>query len=55
MGWQRTVGIAAGGVLGATIRWTVLTTVTTAGQVPWPVLGINAIGSVVLGLLLAEE
>lgn len=55
MDWRRTAGIAAGGVLGATVRWAVLTTVTVDGPMPWPVLGVNVIGSAVLGILLAEE
>jgi fluoride exporter len=46
--------IAAGGALGATIRWL---TVEGAGdyRFPWPVLVVNVIGSLVLGVLLAEE
>ena len=55
MDWHRTLGIAVGGVLGATVRWTVLTTVRSGGLMPWPVLGLNVIGSAVLGMLLAEE
>ena len=55
MDWHRTAGIAMGGVLGAAIRWAVLTTATVGGRMPWPVLGVNVVGSAVLGVLLAEE
>jgi CrcB protein len=55
MDWHRTAGVAVGGVLGATVRWIVLTTVTTGGRMPWPVLGVNVVGSAVLGALLAED
>ncbi len=44
-----------GGVVGAGLRWAVLTAVTTPGRIPWPVLGLNVAGSVLLGGLLAEE
>jgi CrcB protein len=53
--WRQTVGIAAGGALGAAARWAVVASVTTAGPMPWPVLAINVVGSLVLGVLLAEE
>lgn len=55
MRWRRWAGIAAGGALGASVRWAALTTITADGQMPWPVLGLNVVGSVVLGVLLAEE
>jgi CrcB protein len=48
------VAIAAGGVLGAGLRWGVVTSFD-ARQFPWPVLVLNATGSIVLGVLLAEE
>jgi fluoride exporter len=51
---KRAVAIAVGGVTGAALRWGVVTTVDQ-GVLPWPVLLINAGGSVVLGVLLAEE
>lgn len=40
--------------MGAAARWAVLTTVDT-GQFPWPVLVVNVVGSVLLGMLLAAE
>ena len=52
---RRRLGIALGGVAGAGVRWAVLTTVTTSGALPWPVLVLNVAGSTVLGVLLAEE
>jgi CrcB protein len=51
---RRAVAIAVGAVLGATLRWTVFTSVD-AGRFPWPVLAVNVAGSLVLGVLLAEE
>jgi CrcB protein len=46
--------VAAGGAVGATVRWAVATTWSTDGF-PWPVFAVNVVGSVLLGLLLAEE
>jgi fluoride exporter len=46
--------IAAGGAAGAALRWGVLTSVD-AGTFPWPVFAVNVVGSVVLGVLMAEE
>lgn len=43
-----------GGIAGASLRWAVLTTVLP-GRFPWPVLAVNVAGSVLLGVLLAEE
>jgi fluoride exporter len=51
---RRVAAVAAGGVAGATLRWAVLTSVTT-GRFPWSVLLLNVAGSLVLGALLAEE
>ena len=48
------IAVALGGVAGATLRWAVLATVPT-GRFPWPVLTINIAGSVLLGVLLADE
>lgn len=50
----RIVSIAVGGAVGASLRWAVASTLD-AGQLPWPTLVVNAIGSVLLGMLLAEE
>ena len=51
---DRTAAIVLGGALGATSRWFV---VQAAGhqRFPWPVLVVNVVGSLVLGVLLAEE
>lgn len=51
---KRAVAIAVGGALGAVARWATLHTFT-AGTFPWPVIALNVVGSVVLGVLLAEE
>ena len=51
---QRVAAIALGGVLGTALRWGVLTLFATR-EFPWPVLLVNAAGSVLLGVLLAEE
>ena len=48
------MAVAAGGALGAALRWGVLTTID-APDFPWPVLLVNAAGSILLGVLLAEE
>lgn len=50
----RAAAIAIGGAAGAGVRWAVVTTVD-AGQVPWPVFGLNVAGSILLGALLAAE
>jgi fluoride exporter len=51
---RRAAAIAVGGAAGASVRWGVVTTFGTNGF-PWPVLAVNAIGSVLLGVVLAEE
>ena len=51
---QRATAIALGGIAGASLRWIVVTSVG-AGRFPWPVLAVNIAGSVLLGMLLAEE
>lgn len=51
---QRALAVAIGGVAGAGLRWAVLAAVPP-GRFPWPVLAINVAGSVLLGVLLAEE
>lgn len=48
------IAISLGGVIGAAVRWAVLTSVEP-GRFPWPVLTINVAGSLLLGILLAEE
>jgi CrcB protein len=55
VGWKRRSLIAAGGIAGAALRWAILTSVASPGRIPWPVLGINVAGSLLLGVLLAEE
>lgn len=40
--------------MGAALRWAV-TTSFDANQFPWPVLLVNVAGSILLGVLLAEE
>lgn len=40
--------------MGAALRWGVITTFDTR-EFPWPVLLVNAAGSILLGVLLAEE
>ncbi len=51
----RAAAIAIGGVAGAGTRWAVLVTVEPPGRFPWAVLLVNVVGSVLLGVLLAEE
>jgi CrcB protein len=48
------LAIAVGGTIGASLRWAVFTSVD-AGRFPWPVLVVNVAGSLILGVLLAEE
>jgi CrcB protein len=52
---RRAAAIAVGGIAGAATRWAVLAAVDPTGGVPWVVLVINVLGSVLLGVLLAEE
>lgn len=51
---RRVTAIAIGGAAGTGLRWAVVTSVET-GRFPWPVFAINVAGSVLLGVLLAEE
>jgi CrcB protein len=51
---ERVVAVAVGGAVGATLRWAVFTT-TASGSFPWPVLVVNIAGSLLLGVVLAEE
>lgn len=51
---RRAIAVVVGGVAGASLRWAVLATVSP-GRFPWPVLAVNVVGSVLLGVLLAEE
>jgi fluoride exporter len=46
--------VAAGGALGSAGRWAVVQ-VTGAGRFPWSVLALNVVGSLLLGVLLAEQ
>jgi CrcB protein len=51
---RRVAAIAIGGAAGAALRWAVVTSVE-AGPFPWQVFALNVVGSVLLGVLLAEE
>ena len=51
---RRALAVAVGGAAGAGLRWAVLTSVEP-GRFPWPVLVINVMGSILLGVLLADE
>jgi CrcB protein len=51
---RRATSIAIGGVLGAALRWAVLTATSGPGRFPGPVLAVNVVGSCILGVLLAE-
>lgn len=51
---RRVIAVAVGGAVGAALRWAVVTSVDN-GRFPWPVFALNVFGSVLLGLLLAEE
>jgi CrcB protein len=51
---RRALAIALGGAAGAGARWAVLTSVEP-GRIPWSVLLVNVAGSLLLGVLLAEE
>lgn len=52
---RRALVIALGGAAGAATRWAVITSVAVPGEMPWPVLAINVVGSILLGVVLAEE
>ena len=43
--------IALGGCAGAGVRWAVVAA-SPAGTFPWPVLAVNVVGSILLGILL---
>jgi CrcB protein len=51
---RRAAAVACGGAAGAALRWAVVTAFDTAAF-PWPVFALNVVGSVLLGVLLAEE
>lgn len=51
---KRAAAIAAGGVAGAALRWSVASEVV-AGGFPWRILAVNVVGSLLLGVLLAGE
>lgn len=51
---RRVVAVALGGIAGASLRWAVVTSVE-ADRFPWPVVALNVVGSVLLGVLLAAE
>ncbi len=49
--WRTAVLVAAGGALGATLRWaTGLPFDTAPGDLPWHTLGINLVGSLLIGV-----
>ncbi|MFZ6003442.1 MAG: FluC/FEX family fluoride channel [Actinomycetota bacterium] len=52
---QRAAAIALGGAVGAGTRWAVLVSIEPTGQLPWTLLLLNVGGSILLGVLLAEE
>jgi CrcB protein len=53
---SRFAAVSLGGMGGATLRWAVLNVWPVNGPVfPWPVMIINIVGSVILGMALAEE
>lgn len=52
---RRAGAIAVGGIAGAGTRWAILVTFEPSDHMPWAVLVINVVGSVLLGVLLAEE
>lgn len=54
-GSDRALAIAAGGALGAGVRWSVLAAGGPAPGFPWPVLVVNLVGCGLLGMVLAEE
>jgi fluoride exporter len=54
LGAKRALAIAAGGVAGAGLRWSVAGEVA-AGGMPWRILAVNLGGSFLLGMLLAGE
>jgi len=52
---RRIVAVATGGAAGAGVRWAVVAaTAGSTGTFPWPVLAVNVVGSLLLGLLLAS-
>lgn len=51
---KRAAAIAAGGVAGAALRWSVAGDVVTGGF-SWRILTVNLVGSLLLGVLLAGE
>lgn len=52
---SRAAAVAIGGVLGATTRALVLDVLPPSLHWPWPVLGLNVVGSFVLGVAMAQE
>jgi fluoride exporter len=51
---KRAAAVAAGGVAGAALRWSVAGDVAPGGF-PWAILAVNLVGSLLLGVLLAGE
>lgn len=52
---RRAFAIAIGGIVGAATRWATLGLIETRGEMPWTVLALNIAGSLLLGVVLAEE
>lgn len=50
----RVAAVAVGGAAGAAVRWSLVTSIDT-GRFPWAVFLLNVAGSILLGVLLAEE
>ena len=48
------VAVAAGGVVGASVRWALATTLPHPGGWPWPTLAANVVGCLVLGVIAAR-
>ena len=49
------VAVAAGGIVGALVRWGAIETTGPVSGFPWPVFGLNVAGSFVLGIALARS
>jgi fluoride exporter len=52
---RRYLAIAAGGALGAALRWAVAAAWNHGGSFPWATFAVNVVGCGALGVVLAEE